>query len=193
MRRLARWLSCSMLALPACSGPTQSGTLFRRGEMQDSGVGFAKVEEQLRVAKRPESVAVAVGVTAQGLVGAALPGGTPWRHGARIEALPEVTVTGVVVATGGGRVLALDGANGRPLFDVSSGSYALRGAADDGAFTVVSLAKAGGASRLLGVARGGQVVLDLETDATLGRPARTCPRSRSHRGASSRAASCVSS
>jgi hypothetical protein len=164
-------LIVSTLLLAGCaSAPTPSG-LFEPGQT-DSGIGIAKVEERLRNVAHAPAVAVAVGVTADGLVGASVPGGKPWRHPGVVSSLPDVTVSGVVVATGGGRAFALDGKTGTPLFDVSAEGQLLRGAADDGRFTLVSLGKEGSdASRLLAVERGGAVVLDVETDFALGRPA----------------------
>jgi outer membrane protein assembly factor BamB len=161
----------STLLLAGCaSAPTPSG-LFEPGQT-DSGIGIAKVEERLRSVAHAPPVAVAVGVTSDGLVGASVPGGKPWRHSGVASSLPEVTVSGVVVGTSQGRVFALDGRAGTPLFELSADGQLLRGAADDGRFTVVSLGKEGtDASRLLAVERGGAVVLDIETDFALGRPA----------------------
>jgi len=168
MRALV-WLSFGLLA---CSGGTQGGDLFEVGAPRDAGIAIAGLEAKLRKAPVPASVAVAVGVTADGLVGAKLPGGAAWKYRGKVESLPDVTATGVVVATGGGRAFALDGATGRQIFSVRSGSFILRGAADDGRVTVISLGSAGREhSRLLAVDRNGDVLLDTEVDASLGRPA----------------------
>jgi len=167
-----RALACLSLGLLACSGSTQGGDLFEIGAPRDAGIAVAKLEEQSRQKPVPVSVAVAVGVTTDGLVGAKLPGGAPWHYRGKVESLPDVTATGVVVATGGGRAFALDGTTGRQIFSVRSGSFILRGAADDGSVTVLSLGSAGREqSRLLVVDRQGDVLLDTEVDAPLGRPA----------------------
>lgn len=159
------------LLLVGCGGAQAQSGLFEPGQ-SDSGTGIAKVEERLRSVAHATPVAVAVGVTANGLVGAAVPGGTPWKRPGVVSSLPDVTVSGVVVGTAGGHAFALDGKTGTKLFEVPAEGQLLRGAADDGRFTVLSLGKEGSdATRLLAVERGGTVVLDLETEFALGRPA----------------------
>jgi len=159
-------------ALAACASTGPGTSLFSPSLPRESGLGILKVEEQLRGAPRPPGVAVAVGVTEQGLVGATLPNGRPWSVTRAVESIPAVTVPGVVVATGGGRAFGIDGASGGQLFDVSAGDYELTGAADDGHFTVITLARKGRSQgRLIVVARGGNEVLDVDTDMPLGRPA----------------------
>jgi hypothetical protein len=164
-------LIVSTLLLAGCASAPKSSGLFEPGQ-SDSGIGIAKVEERLRNVAHAPPVAVAVGVTADGLVGASVPGGKPWRHPGVVSSLPDVTVSGVVVGTARGRAFALDGKTGAPLFELSTDGLLLRGAADDGRFTLLSLGKEGSdASRLVAVERGGSVVLDVETDFALGRPA----------------------
>jgi hypothetical protein len=159
------------LLLAGCaSAPAPSG-LFEPGQT-DSGIGIAKVEERLHGVAHVPPAAVAVGVTADGLVGAAVPGGRPWRRAGVVSSLPDVTASGVVAGTAGGKAFALDGKTGALLFELSADGQLLRGAGDDGRFTVLSLGKEGSdGSRLIAVERGGTVVLDLETDFALGRPA----------------------
>jgi outer membrane protein assembly factor BamB len=165
-----RTLALSLFFVGCASAPSPSG-LFEPGQ-SDSGIGIAKVEERLRGVAHAAPVAVAVGVTADGLVGATVPGGKPWRRPGVVSSLPDVTVSGVVVATAGGHAFGLEGKTGTRLFELAAEGYLLRGAADDGRFTVVSLGKEGSdGSRLVAVERGGAVVLDLETDFALGRPA----------------------
>lgn len=160
----------TFLVAGCASAPAPTG-LFEPGQT-DSGTGIAKVEERLSNVAHPTPAAVAAGVTADGLVGASLPGGKPWRRAGTVSSLPDVTVTGVVAATAGGKVFALDGKTGTQLFELPADGQLLRGAADDGRFTVLSLGKQGrNGSRLLAVERGGAVVLDTETDIPLGRPA----------------------
>jgi outer membrane protein assembly factor BamB len=175
MRASRLLLSASLaLGVAGCAGAQNGGgsDLFTQDIPRDSGIAIAKVEERLRAVMRPASVAVAVGVSANGLVGARVPGGAAWRNGTKVDTLPAVTANGVVVATGGGRVIGLEGATGRALFDVSADGYVLRGAADDGRYTVVSLGRTSRQeSRFIAVERGGKVVVDTETDFALGRPA----------------------
>jgi outer membrane protein assembly factor BamB len=166
-----RALAVTSLLIAGCaSSPGPSG-LVEPGQ-SDSGTGIAKVEERLRGVAHVSPVAVAVGVTADGLAGASLPGGKPWRRPGVVSSLPDVTASGVVAGTAGGKAFALDGKTGTALFELSADRLLLRGAADDGRFTVLSLGKEGSdGGRLLAVERGGAVVLDLETDFALGRPA----------------------
>jgi outer membrane protein assembly factor BamB len=160
------------LLVAACSAGRGGSNAFDLSRDREAGIGVAKLEERLRRAPVPESLAVAVGVTKDGLVGAKLPDGSPWRYQGAIESRPDVTRTGVVVATGGGRAIGIDGATGRKLFDVDADHFILRGAADDGQITVVSLGSAGREeSRLMAIDRGGKVRLDVGVDMALGRPA----------------------
>jgi outer membrane protein assembly factor BamB len=166
-----RVLAFVSLALAGCASSQAPSGLFEPGQ-SDSGIGIAKVEERLRSVAHPSPVAVAVGVTTDGLVGVEVPAGTPWRRPGVVSSLPEVTVSGVVVGTAAGKAFALDGKTGKELFTVAAEEQLLRGAADDGRFTVLSLGKEGSdATRLVAVERGGAVVLDLDTDFALGRPA----------------------
>jgi hypothetical protein len=166
-----RTLALVSFLLAGCASAPAPHGLFEPGQ-SDSGTGIAKVEERLRSTAHASPVAVAVGVTADGLVGATVPGGKPWRRPGVVSSLPEVTVSGVVVGTAGGAAFGLDGKAGTRLFEFGADGYLLRGAADDGRFTVLSLGKeASDASRLVAIERGGAVVLDLETEFALGRPA----------------------
>jgi outer membrane protein assembly factor BamB len=166
------WVPLLAFAASACGGDEGRARFFSTNWKSDAGQTIARVEERLRAAPRPRSLAVAVGVTDGGLVGADLSGGRPWRYGVAVSALPAVSPNGVVIGTGGGKAFALDGKDGRVLFSVPAPDYVLRGGADDGNVTVLSLAhRDGRSSRLLAVDRSGNFVLDVDTEIELGRPA----------------------
>lgn len=167
------WLVASAgLMTLACGGDEGRARFFSTSWQSDAGQTISKVEERLRSVPRPPERAVAVGVTDKGLVGAELPGGKPWRYGVAPDSMPQVAPNGVVIGTGGGKAFALDGKDGRVLFSVPAPEYGLRGGADDGSVTVLSLAhRTGTASRLLAVDRSGNFVLDVDTEVELGRPA----------------------
>lgn len=161
-------------ALCGCgsAGGAAGGSAFSRDWQSDAGESIAHVEAKLRNAPRPPDVAVVVGVTADGLVGSALPSGSVWRRAGAVDVLPAVAPDGVVVASSGGQAFALDGKTGQPLWSVAVAPLVLRGAADDGKFSVLSLGKPRASeSRLIAVDRSGRVVLDQSSPTELGRPA----------------------
>jgi outer membrane protein assembly factor BamB len=162
----------ALLAAACGGGGAVSSGVFARNWESDAGQSIARVEVQLRNAPRPPDASVVVGVTADGLVGSELPSGRVWRRTGAVDSVPSVSPDGVVMASGGGRAFALDGKSGQPLWSVSVAPFVLRGGADDGKFTVLSLGKARlSESRLIVVDRSGRVVFDQDSDTELGRPA----------------------
>jgi len=165
----------SVLALGALGCGASSavaGSVFQPDWQSDSGESIARVEKQVRNAPRPPDVAVVVGITSEGLAGAELPGGTPWRYSGPVDTLPSIAADGVVLVGGGGNVVAIDGKSGLKLWSVGVGTLKLRGGADDGKVSVLSLGTdRQSKSRLLVVNRSGTVVLDLPSSTELGRPA----------------------
>jgi len=162
----------AVLAAACGGGGGVSGSVFASGWQSDAGESIARVEQKLRGAPRPPDVAVVVGVTPDGLVGSTLPSGSVWRRAGVVDAVPSVAPDGVVMATGGGRAFALDGKSGQPLWSVSVAPFVLRGAADDGHYSVLSLGKPRlSQSRLMVVDRSGRVLVDTASDTELGRPA----------------------
>jgi outer membrane protein assembly factor BamB len=162
----------ALFALGCGGGGGASGNVFAPGWESDAGESIARVEVKLRGAPRPVDASVVVGVTADGLVGSSLPSGAVWRRAGIVDVLPSVAPDGVVIASGGGRAFALDGKTGQSLWDVSVAPFVLRGAADDGNVSVLSLGKPRASeSRLVAVDRSGHVVLDLSSSTELGRPA----------------------
>jgi outer membrane protein assembly factor BamB len=167
------WFGALAALVAGCGGGGGvSGSVFARNWESDAGESIARVETKLRGAPRPPDASVVVGVTADGLVGSELPAGRVWRRAGAVDTVPSVAPDGVVVASGGGHAFALDGKSGQPFWSVSVAPFVLRGAADDGKFTVLSLGKPRlSESRLLVVDRSGRTVLDVPSDTELGRPA----------------------
>jgi hypothetical protein len=174
MIRWQRIASLGLLALGCGGGAATvgSGSAFKTGWQSDAGESIARVEVKLRSAPRPADVAVVVGVTADGLTGSTLPEGKVWRYRGAVDVVPSIAPDGVVFASGGGQAFALDGKTGEKLWSVAVEPLRLRGAADDGKLSVLSLGKKGASrSRLVAVDRSGRVVLDEDASTELGRPA----------------------
>jgi len=172
--RVRSLLALGLLALATgCGGGGGvAPSVFEPGWQSDAGESIARVEAKLRGAPRPPELAVVVGVTADGVVGAELPSGSVWRHAGPVDMVPSVAADGVVFVGGGGKVVALEGRSGKPLWSVDTGSLKLRGGADDGKLSVLSLGtERASKSRLLVVNRAGGTVLDLSSSTELGRPA----------------------
>ena len=161
------------LLASACGGASSvAGGAFAPGWQSDAGESIARVEAKLRSLPRPQTVAVVVGVTADGLVGSELPAGKVWRYRGAVDVMPSVAPDGVVLASGGGKAFALDGKTGQPFWSVSVAPLQVRGGADDGKISVLSLGKPRSSkSRLIAVDRSGKTVLDLDSSTELGRPA----------------------
>jgi hypothetical protein len=168
----ARALAVSALTwlLVACGGSTQSGSLFKQNWQSDGGVSIGRVEERLRGSTRAKDANVAVGVTESGLVGQTLEDKQRWSYSGKVNSLPSVAGE-LVVFTGGDEVVALDAKTGKPVWKVDANGRTLRGAADDGKLTVVSLGSTvPGRSVLLAVDRDGKVVFEAEPGVEIGRP-----------------------
>lgn len=163
-------VAAGLLGVTACGSSNSLSGAFNTEWQNDGGKSIANLRRETQAQKLPVGVAVAVGVTASGLSAVTLDG-KAWRYNGKVDSRP--TITGdVVVATGGGQLFALDGTTGKPLWSVSAGDRLLRGAGDDGQYTVASLgALNGGRSRLLVVERSGAVVLDAEPEPEIGTPA----------------------
>jgi len=161
------------LGLAACGGGGGvAPSVFDPDWRSDAGESIARVEAKLRNAPRPPDTAVVVGVTGDGVVGAALPSGSAWHYAGPVDVMPSVAADGVVFVGGGGKVVALRGTSGQKLWSVDTGSLQLRGGADDGKLSVLSLGTPRASkSRLLVVDRSGRSVLDLSSSTELGRPA----------------------
>ncbi len=163
-------LTASLLGASACGSSNSLSGAFNTQWQDDGGKSITNLRRETQAQKLPVGVALAVGVTASGLSAVTLDG-KAWHYNGSVDSRP--TITGdVVVATGGGQLFALDGTTGKRLWSVSAGDRLLRGAGDDGQYTVASLgALNGGRSRLVVVERGGAVVLDAEPEPEIGTPA----------------------
>jgi outer membrane protein assembly factor BamB len=159
-------------ALPACAGGQTRGNVFSSDWSDDQGRSIDAVRQRLRGAHPVRGVDLAVGVGGNGdkLIGQVL-GGSRWTFQHALDARPQIAGA-LVIGSGGNELFALDGATGKKLWARPTGGLPILGAGDDGAVTVVTLARAANAgSTLLAVARDGSVVRQIETDKVLGSPA----------------------
>ncbi len=173
MRLCVPWVALALasgLSLQ-CGGTKPAASAFSTTWQNDQGQSIAAVWERLRAVELPAGAPVAVGVTEDGLVGRPLDDGKVWTYDGEIDSRP--TITGdVVVATGAGRVIALDARTGRLLWTTTSGGRSLRGAGDNGSVTVAALGAAnGGHSLLLAIDRNGSEVQAINSEEEIGVPA----------------------
>ncbi|MEZ4232325.1 MAG: PQQ-binding-like beta-propeller repeat protein [Polyangiaceae bacterium] len=169
LSKLASLLSVSAL-LAACGGAGALSGAFDTTWQNDGGQSISSVQRDLASASIPKGTGIAVGVVKGGLVASTL-GGKSWKYTGAVDARPKITGD-VVVATGDGQLFALDARTGQKLWSIASGGRSLRGAGDDGTYTVASLgALNGGQSRLVVIKRGGGVILDAEPEPEIGSPA----------------------
>jgi outer membrane protein assembly factor BamB len=170
---MMRSLWLSSLVLGACGGDlvTGTGAPFSETWQSDQGQSIAALEARLRSAPAPAATPVAVGVNEAGIFGAALPSGARWTHQGGADTLPVVAAN-VVVASHAGKLFALDAKTGRELWTIPTGGKKLRGAGDDGTYTVAVLAgEKPGQSRFVAVTRQGEVTRSLDSTVELGFPA----------------------
>lgn len=169
-----RTLACTLLLLSAgCGGNIVQGTgsPFSETWQSDQGKSIAALEARLRGSASPAAAPVAVGVNDSGLYGVSLPAGTRWTHAASIDTLPVVAGQ-VVVASGDGKLFALDAKSGKQLWSIDVPGRKLRGAGDDGTYTVAVVAADNQRrSRFVAVTRDGSVVRNIEATIDLGYPA----------------------
>jgi len=164
------WFACAFLLAGCSAGTTRVAHVFSTDWQDDGGRSIASVEAGLRGRPIPRAASVAVGVVSDGLIAVTLDGGTRWKFVHEVNARPWIA-GGVVVGTGGGEVFALDARSGRKLWSRPA-TGRIRGAADDGSTTLVSLEPSGQTGGgLLAIKRDGTVTRQLETDVAIGRPA----------------------
>jgi hypothetical protein len=158
-------------ALAGCGGAAASSAAFASDWQNDHGKSIAAVEERLRGTPRTPRMSAAVGVDTSGLVGATLPNGKPWRARLSVDSAP-VVAGDIVVVRSKNELVGVAARDGAILWKTKARGRELVGADDDGRFTVISLRGAsGGEGALIAVNRAGNTVLELESDAPLGRPA----------------------
>jgi len=155
-----------------CGSASLRGPAFKDDWQDDGGRGIAAVAAKLSGAHVAESKGFVVGVTTSGLVGMGLDGSGRWTHPGLPDSRPSIA-GGVVVYTAGGKLVALDCANGRELWQVDVGNdKRLRGAGDDGSTTVASIAgESGGRTLVVAVSRNGSVIQRWKPDPDVGVPA----------------------
>jgi outer membrane protein assembly factor BamB len=170
MNALLRSLLVVACVLPACGGGGGAGQGFARAWRNDGGESIARLEQEQRTLPKVPNTAVAVGVTAKGLRGAALPDGDVWHSTTPVDVVPSIAGN-LVIATGGDELFALDAKSGKKVWSVPAQGRRLRGAADDGGTTVASLGgERPGESLLLFVDRSGSVVFEAEPEPEIGVP-----------------------
>ncbi len=160
------------LLLASCGGNLVKGTgaPFSETWQADQGRSIAALEERLRPVKAPAATPVAVGVNASGLYGITLPSGKPWTHAGTVDTVP-VVAGDVVVASSAGKLFALEAKSGKQLWSMAIDDRKLRGAGDDGEYTVAVVASDNpGKSRFVAVTRSGSVVREIDSTVELGVP-----------------------
>jgi hypothetical protein len=162
------------LLLVGCGGNLAQGVgaPFSETWQSDQGKSIAALEERLRSQPAPGATPVAVGVTDGALVGRALPSGQRWSHAGSVDTVPIVAGE-LVVASSGGQLFALDAKTGQQLWSVPIESRVLRGASDDGTYTVAVVAPTDNQrkSRFLAITRKGDIARDIDAHIDLGFPA----------------------
>jgi outer membrane protein assembly factor BamB len=166
----ARSLVFVTMLAAACGGGQTRGHPFESAVHDEDGRELAKFVARWRAERRLAPLPVAAGTTGDGaLVGVKL-GGRRWRYAHAVEGQP-VVAGDLVIAMGNGSLFALDGESGKKLWELPAYGR-LRGAADDGATTIASIATLSGrGSVVLAVARNGTVIRQIHERAHLGVPA----------------------
>jgi outer membrane protein assembly factor BamB len=173
------WRGIAALAFATACGACGGGGMhvhfasFSTNWEDDGGASIGRVWQRVGGATIAPAADIVLGVAGNTdkLIGMPLGGGSKWTFAHPIDARPVVAGE-VVVASGGGEVLALEARTGKVLWRRPTGGLPLLGAGDDGTVTVVTFQRVGGAgSTLLAVTHDGQVVQQLETDRPLGAPA----------------------
>jgi outer membrane protein assembly factor BamB len=173
MKKLTFVAAVALAASCAPSGPQAPPPLFSTDWTDDGGRSIGAVRARLGQSRAPMGVdiAVAVGESADKIIGLPLSGGQKWVFPHALDARPDAVGT-VVVGAGGGEVFALDAKTGRKLWARPAPGMQLHGAGDDGSTTVVTMSSSGNkSSTFLAVSHDGQVLRSIETDKLLGVPA----------------------
>jgi outer membrane protein assembly factor BamB len=166
---MLRFTAAALLLL-ACAS-TAVGPTFNTEWQNDAGASIIQIERRLRSTPPPPAFNLAVGLTADALVGLPLEGGQRWSYPKTSDS-PPVIAGELVLFSSNGELFALDGKTGRLLWQVSIAGHRLRGAGDDGAITAASLGPIdGGENELLTVDRSGSVLERIGSEKPLGRPA----------------------
>ena len=162
-------LGLSVFPLFGCGGGQTQGAAFD-GVNLDDGTRMTSLQRQLAGVPIPRGADVAVGVFGErSLVGVKLEGGDTWTFEHPIACRP-VVAGGVVVGVGADEMFALDARTGKQLWMRKAGGC-LRGVADDGRVTVVSVRPTNGRGGIVvAIDRDGQVVRQIEDESNIGAP-----------------------
>lgn len=170
-----RWLSFVLVlvwagSLTSCGGGQTRGNPLDSSWSDENGKELDAFVDSWNVVRPPPMVEAAIGIVDdQTLVGRALPDGDRWRYEHELESRPVLTGN-VVVGLGGGELFALDARSGEELW-TRKALGRLRGASDDGATTLVSIASLSmQRSNVLAVNRSGQVTRQIYEKAVIGAP-----------------------
>lgn len=157
------------IAGAACGGGQTQGVAFNPA-LRESAGAMASLQEKLASTPIPPLPGVAAGVFgARTLAGVPLSGGEPWVFEHPIDCRP-VIAGGVVVGAGDNEMFGLDAITGELLWARRAGGC-IRGAADDGRVTVVSLRPITGLGGIVvAIDRSGLVVRQIEDDSNIGAP-----------------------
>lgn len=174
MRTPLQWLVFATAGFAfACghSGAAGGGKAFMPEWQNDGGKSIQAVYAKVGSKAPPVGVGVAVGMTGDGLVGIGLDKSGAWTHLGPVDTEP--TITGdLVIASGGGKLYALDAKSGKQVWEVPIEKRVLLGAGDDGTTTVASVGSPGGGDNVLFVvARDGNVKREIEAAQPVGAPA----------------------
>ena len=155
----------------SCGGGQTRGHPLDSSWSDEDGSELSAFQHGWTARSAPRIPGVAIGVTdAQTVVGRGLEGGRTWWFEHPLESRPQIAGS-LVVGLGGGTLFALDALSGELLWERKA-LGTLRGAADDGETTLVSIASLSGKhSVVLAVARDGKVTRQLYLEATVGSPA----------------------
>ena len=136
----------------------------------DSGASMAKLHANLVGVSGVPSAEVIVGVTRRGLAGLSLDGRSRWTSPLSVDARPRVAGD-LVLASGEGRLSALDALTGQLRWSVSTGGRRLVGAAAGESVTIVTLSRRLAPGALITIDAGGNISKSIESSEELGRPA----------------------
>jgi outer membrane protein assembly factor BamB len=174
MKSPRNWLLFALggLAL-ACSGSNAAsgGRAFLPEWQNDGGKSIRAVYAKVGAKAPPVGAGIAIGLTGDGMVGVSLDKGKPWTHLGPVDTEP--TIAGdLVIASGGGKLYALDTKSGTQVWAVPIDNRVLIGAGNDGTTTVASVgARSGGENMIFAISRDGSVKREIETEHQIGVPA----------------------
>lgn len=170
--RTERWLFFVVLLVGAmsCGGGQTRGNPLDSSWDDEDGKELDEFVSSWKVVRPPPMLEAAIGIVDhRTLIGRALPEGESWRYEHELESRPVLTGD-VVVGLGGGELFLLDARTGEELW-TRKALGRLRGASDDGATTLVSIASLSmQRSIVLAVARTGQVTRQIYEKAIIGVP-----------------------